>query len=63
MSVVCCSDGVLQHGMGTNGLAASALKSSPIEEEVSTAAAAASGPCFSNVPFVNLKLVQKNFLQ
>jgi len=47
--------------MGTNDLPASALKSSPIEEEVSTAAAAASGPCFSDVPFV--KLIQETFLQ
>ncbi len=54
MSVVRCSDGALQHGMGPSDLPASALKSSPTEEEVSTAAAAASGPCFSNVPFVNL---------
>jgi hypothetical protein len=61
MYVVCCSDGVVQHSMGTNDLPASALKSSPIEEEVSTAAAAASGPCFSDVPFV--KLIQETFLQ
>lgn len=40
--------------MGTDDLPASALKSSPTEEEVSTAAAAASGPCFSNVHFVKL---------
>lgn len=44
MSLVRCSDGVLQHGMGTNDLPASALESSPTEEEVSTSAAAASGP-------------------